>query len=85
MADPSSNRQIPDSQDPTSDYKKYPKGPNFGMVVALACVAFLLILAAAVLLVKMKGTKLEPHPATPTPNSMVLRPAPGRPMPDLNA
>ena len=61
-----------DSQDPTAGYKKPPKGPNFGLIVALACVAFIVILAAAVMLVKMRGTKIDPHGPNPTPNSLVL-------------
>ena len=61
-----------DPQDPTAPYRKVPKGPNFGLIVALACVAFLIILAAAVVLLKMKGTKVAPHGPNPTPNSLVL-------------
>ncbi len=61
-----------DPQDPTAGYRKPPTGPNFGLIVALACVAFLVILAAAVVLVKMKGTRIDPHGPNPTPNSLVL-------------
>ena len=61
-----------DAQDPTAGYTKPPKGPNFGLIVALACVAFIVILAAAVVLVKMRGTKMDPHGPNPTPNSLVL-------------
>ena len=69
------------NQDPTAGYKTPPTGPNFGLIVALACVAFLVCLVAAVLLVHSKGTKIDPHGPNPTPNSMVLplRPASNRP------
>ena len=60
------------NQDPTAGYKTPPKGPNFGLIVAMACVAFLVILAAAVLLVRSKGTKLAPRAPNATPNAMVL-------------
>ena len=60
--------------DPTTGYKTPPKGPNFGLVVGLACVAFLLILIAAVVILRSKATKMDPHAPNPTPNSLV-RPA----------
>ena len=64
--------------DPTAGYKPLPKSPNFGLVVAMACVAFLLLLAGAVLLLRSKATKMAPHAPNPTPNSQVqpLLPAP---------
>ena len=58
--------------DPTAGYKTPPKGPNFGLIVAMACVAFLILLVVAVLLVHSRGTKMVPHSPNPTPNAMVL-------------
>lgn len=58
-------------QDPTADYRKYPKGPNFLLIVILASIAILIFLVAAVFVVGHKGKGLEPHPPNPTPNSLV--------------
>ncbi len=57
--------------DPTAGYTTPPKGPNFGLIVAMACVAFLILLVVAVLLIHAKGTKIAPHPPNPTPNAFV--------------
>jgi hypothetical protein len=77
---------MPDSSlDPTAGYRPKPKGPNFGLIVALACAAFLLILVAAVLLVHFKGTKIDPHGPKPEPNSMVLQIHPNGPLLQRNA
>ena len=35
---------------PTADYRKYPKGPNFGLIVGLACAVLLIVLFGAWLL-----------------------------------
>jgi hypothetical protein len=66
------------TQDPTADYRKYPKGPNFLLIVILSSVILVVLLIAAVFLVGQKGKSMEPHPPNPTPNSMVqpLLPAP---------
>ncbi len=61
--------------DPTAGYKPLPKSPSFGIVVALAAAAFLIILAIALFVVKSKGTKMDPHTPNPTPNSVVVIPA----------
>jgi hypothetical protein len=58
-------------QDPTADYRKYPKGPNFLLIVILSSVILVLLLIAAVFLINSKGKTMEPHPANPTPNSLV--------------
>jgi hypothetical protein len=67
------------TQDPTADYRKYPKGPNFLLIVILASVVLVVLLIAAVFLVKGKGKAMDPHPPNPTPNSLVqpLLPRPG--------
>ena len=67
---------MPDNNqvDPTAGYRKPPKGPNFGLIVAMACVAFIVILVIAVLLVRSKGTRMAPHAPNPTPNSRLLLP-----------
>ncbi len=59
------------SQDPTADYRKYSKGPNFLLIVILSSVILVVLLAAAVFVVKSKGKSMEPHPPNPTPNSLV--------------
>jgi hypothetical protein len=68
-------------QDPTADYRKYPKGPNFMLIVVLSSIVLVIILAIAVFVVGEKGKKLEPHPPNPTPNSLVqpLLPEAGAP------
>jgi len=59
------------TQDPTADYRKYPKGPNFLLIVILASVVLVILLIAAVFLVNSKGKTMAPHPPNPTPNSLV--------------
>lgn len=58
-------------EDPTADYRKYPKGPNFLLIVILASVVLVLLLVASVLLVGRDGRKLSPHPPNPQPNSLI--------------
>lgn len=58
-------------KDPTANYRKYPKGPNFLNIVIMAGVILLVLLVVAVFLVKSKGKSMEPHPPNPTPNSLV--------------
>lgn len=48
------------ANDPTADYRKYPKGPNFGLIVALACVAGLLCLLLAYFVIRSDGKHLIP-------------------------
>ncbi len=66
------------SQDPTADIRKYPKGPNFGLIVALSCVAIVVVFVAAYLFLRRDAAKVMPHPPSPTPNSLSrpLFPAP---------
>jgi hypothetical protein len=58
-------------QDPTADYRKYPKGPNFLLIVVLSSIVLVILLVAAVFLVNSKGKSMAPHPPNPTPNSLV--------------
>ena len=67
--------QNPSDQDPTAGYKKSPDGPNFILVVAGFLLTILIVLFLAVLVLRHKGTKMVPHAATPTPNSLI-QPAP---------
>ena len=63
-------------QDPTADYRKYAKGPNFLGIVLGAC-AFLLVAFVVIWFVLHRdGKKMVPHGPNPTPNSMV-QPMPG--------
>jgi hypothetical protein len=70
-------------QDPTADYRKYPKGPNFLGIVIAASIVILIMLAAGVFLLSRKSKSLEPHPPNPTPNSLAqpLLPDAGAPRP----
>jgi len=60
------------TNDPTADYRKYPKGPNFLLIVILASVVMLIILALAVFILGGHGRRMLPHGASPTPNSLVV-------------
>jgi hypothetical protein len=60
------------AQDPTADYRKYPKGPNFLLIVILSCIAIVVLLSAAVFLIGGHGKTMEQHPPNPTPNSLVV-------------
>ena len=62
---------MPDSpKDPTANYRKYPKGPNFGLIVILASIAIIVLLALGVLYFKTAAGKkgIPVHP-NPTPNA----------------
>jgi hypothetical protein len=61
-----------DPQTQTTDYRKYPKGPNFLGIVIGASVVLVILLVAAWLLLRTKAGKLGPHPATSTPNALVI-------------
>lgn len=60
-----------DTNDPAADYRKYPKGPNFLLIVILACVVVLIVLAIAVFILGGHGRRMLPHGPNPTPNSLV--------------
>jgi hypothetical protein len=59
----------------TADYRKYPKGPNFGLIVVLFGITIIVILAGAWLLIGRKGKKLLPeaHTSHPTSQETPLR------------
>jgi hypothetical protein len=56
---------------PTADYRTYKKGPNFGLIVAGAAVFLLLALVGVLMFLHRDAAKVDPHKATPTPNSWV--------------
>jgi hypothetical protein len=59
------------AQDPTADYRKYPKGPNFLLIVIVSSIVLIVLLVAGVFLVGGHGKSLVPHRPNPTPNSLV--------------
>ena len=61
-----------DPNDPTADYRKYPKGPNFLGIVIWASIAILLVLILAYFVLGWDVRKLLPHRPNPQPNAMVL-------------
>jgi hypothetical protein len=60
----------------TADYRKYPKGPNFLLIVILSGAATFIVLLGAVLLLNASGKRALPklHP-DPHPTSSILLPA----------
>jgi flagellar basal body-associated protein FliL len=59
---------------PTADYRKYPRKPNFTLILVLATVVLLAIMVAVVLFLHKDAGKVDPHGPNPTPNSL-YRPA----------
>ena len=70
------------AQDPTADYRKYTKGPNFLTVVIGFAVAILVIIVVALVFLKHDAAKAVPHAPTATPNSLVQ---PAQPLPPASA
>jgi hypothetical protein len=56
----------------TADYRKYPKGPNFLLIVILFVVALFALLFGAWLLLSDTGKKLIPGRHDPHPTSEVI-------------
>ena len=55
---------------PIEDDGKMPKGPNFGLIVALFAITIVVVLALGVLFFKTKaGQKTDPYKPHQTPNS----------------
>jgi hypothetical protein len=61
----------------TKDYRVYPKGPNFLLIVALAGVILLLLFIGAYFLVGRHGARLLPraHRRDAEPTSYLVQPA----------
>ena len=59
-------------QDPTADYRKYPKSPSFATVVVLACVTLVVVILLALLVLHRRANKMLPHGPNPTPNALAL-------------
>lgn len=62
-------------KDLTADYRKYPKGPNFGLIVGLACAALLIVLFGAWLLLR-SDPRLVPKAHGPLNHEQRQAPAP---------
>ncbi len=60
-----------DPKNPTADWRKYPKGPNFLGIVIGASVFILIGFVVAWFVLRSDGSKMLPHGPNPTPNSMV--------------
>jgi hypothetical protein len=56
---------------PTSNWRKYPKSPNFFGIVIGSSVVLVLILIAAWFVLRADGSKMIPHGPNPEPNSLV--------------
>lgn len=55
----------------TANWRKYPKGPNFGLIVGLSCVTLLVILFGAWLVFRM-NPRMVPNAHGPQPASKSL-------------
>ncbi len=56
----------------TANYRKYPKGPNFLLVVILAGVAMIAVCLIAVLVLRSEGKKLVPKVPDKHPTSQII-------------
>ncbi len=62
------------TEDPsTADYRPYPKGPNFLGIVIGFCIAILLVVIAALILIYGAGKKIFPIKTNSTPSQTMLR------------
>ncbi len=59
------------AQDPTADYRKYPKGPNFLGIVIGSAVVIVIIIIATLIFLKHDAGKVIPHAHAGEPNSLV--------------
>ena len=62
------------NSNPTADYRKYPKSPNFTLIVALAGLFLVIAMIAGVIFLHYDARKVDPHRPNPRPNSL-YRPA----------
>ena len=65
-------------QDPTADYRKYPKGPNFLGIVLGSCVVIVIVIIITLFFLKHNATKVIPHAHSNEPNSLVQPLLPSR-------
>jgi hypothetical protein len=57
------------TNDPTANWRKYAKGPNFLGIVIAAMAVMILMMIGAYLFLRADAKKLLPHQPNPTPNS----------------
>jgi hypothetical protein len=67
--------------DPTADWRKYPKSPNFLGIVIGASIFMLVAFVVAYILLHHDASKMLPHGPNPTPNSLMRPLLPDRPSP----
>ncbi len=58
-------------QDPTADYRKYPKGPNFLGIVIGSSAVILILFVVIYFFLHRDASKMIQHPPNPAPNSFV--------------
>ena len=68
--------QAPAPNNPTADYRKYSKGPNFLGIVIASGVVILVLLIGFILFLRKDARKVDPQNPNPTPNSSLHLPAP---------
>lgn len=59
---------------PTADYRPYPKGPNFGLIVGLFCATILIALIAAWLVLR-SHPRMVPEAHGPQPSKSLSTPS----------
>lgn len=55
--------------------QKSPNGPNFGLIVGLACATILILFVVAIFLLKFEGGRFNPLHKSKNPNAMLVMPA----------
>ncbi len=60
-----------EKSNPTADWRKYPKSPNFLGIAIGSSVVLIVLMIAAYFLLRGDASKLLPHGPNPTPNSLV--------------
>ena len=56
----------------TADYRKYPKGPNFGLIVILFVVTIVLVGIFAYIMLRIEGRKMVPKVSRDHPTSQIF-------------
>ena len=59
--------------DPTADYRPYPKGPNFKLIVALFCITILVLLIGSWWFLR-ENPRVVPDAHGPQPNPSLSTP-----------